>query len=258
MGEIRIRAVSAPADCQTIVELQERVWGMPAGEVVPVGQLATAAKWGGTLLLASDGEKPVGFCYGFGGLDGDGGPVLCSHMLGVVESHRGRGLGVALKQRQRDDARALGLRRIVWTYDPLQARNAFLNLHRLGAISRDYTIDAYGPMTDELNRGLPTDRLLANWSVDAAPPTQPTDAVVVNPPQGERPGVFSADLLDGQRVRLAMPADVDALKRRDLGVVSMWRQHVREAFQAAFARGYQAVDVVPPNGGPTAWYVLTR
>src|SRR5690606_41873255 len=99
----------------------------------------TAARWGGTLLVAYDGDKPVGFAYGFGGLD-QGRPVLCSHMLGVLPEYRSRQVGYRLKMAQRDLARQAGYHRMGWTFDPLEARNASLHLHKPGACEAKYAV----------------------------------------------------------------------------------------------------------------------
>src|SRR5690606_31874816 len=160
--DITIRVVDDSASCRAVEELQLQIWGFQALEVVPYHQLMTAAPWGGIVLVAYDGDEPVGFAYGFPGLD-RGRPVLCSHMLGVLPAYRSRQVGYRLKLAQRDAARRAGYDRMVWTFDPLESRNAYLNLHKLGAFVETYSIDHYGDMDDDLNRGLPSDRLLADW-----------------------------------------------------------------------------------------------
>jgi predicted GNAT superfamily acetyltransferase len=115
-------------------------------------------------------EILVGFAMSLPGIKAEGGqvkPYLHSHMLAVRESHRNRGIGVQLKRRQRDEALSRGITQIEWTFDPLEIKNAFLNIHRLGAVARTYRPDFYGVSSSRLQGGLPTDRLLAEWELDS-------------------------------------------------------------------------------------------
>lgn len=266
MAEVGIRAVDDATGCGHVEDLQRAAWGMADVEVVPRGQLITAAHFGGMVLVAYDGDRPVGFVYGFVGLDGDQ-TVLCSHMLGVLPEYRSRDLGRRLKLAQRDAARERGLRRVVWTFDPLESRNAYLNLHKLGAVAAHYYVDRYGRMRDELNRGLPTDRLLADWRLDepvgrhhvADAAAAPALAGAVDEGGLPRPGELDRDALDAPVARVALPADVGAVKRADAGAALAWRLGVREALRAAFDAGLRAVDLSPPAAGAAvSWYVLTR
>ncbi len=183
MGAVQIDVVSDPASCRVVEDIQRAAWGMADRGIVPAEQIRAVVHNGGLLLLASVDGVPVGFCYGFVGLD-EGRPILCSHMLAVLPEAQSQGIGRALKLAQRQHAGARGFTAITWTFDPLQARNAYLNLRRLGAVVRRYHVDHYGPMDDAINAGLPTDRLLAEWAVgDAGDPRPPTGA---DPPRGSR------------------------------------------------------------------------
>jgi predicted GNAT superfamily acetyltransferase len=265
---VDIRFVTDPVEARVVEELQQRVWGMKPREVVPYHQLVVAAKWGGTLLIAYEDGVAVGFCYGFVGLDGSE-PVLCSHMLAVLEEHRAKNLGYLLKVAQRDHARERGFDRIVWTFDPLESRNGRLNLHKLGATSNKYLVDTYGAMRDALNQGMPSDRLLVDWhtdtlTIDERPGDKsnwPRDVPVLNEPVPTTglpsPGPMAEHVLGGPTIRIAVGADIDALKATEGELVMDWRLNLREAFQLAFANGYRTVDLVPPVEG-VAFYVLTR
>ncbi|MDR7451152.1 MAG: GNAT family N-acetyltransferase [Armatimonadota bacterium] len=235
MDDIVIRPLTALADLRAVEALQQEVWGMPDRDVVPTHHLLASVSAGGLVLGAFDTTGAlIGFCYGFVGLR-EGRPLFYSHMAGVVRSWRGRGVGFRLKQAQREAALARGLERMVWTFDPLQAPNAHLNLHRLGACASRYYVDYYGEMPDALNRGLPSDRLEVDWWLRSER---------VRLLAGGRPP--SGEVLDeeGALLRIEIPADFDALRRTDIEGVRRWRLRTREAFQRAFAAGYEAVDFV--------------
>jgi predicted GNAT superfamily acetyltransferase len=266
-SRITIRLAKDPVGAHEVERLQLAVWGMDPIDVVPHHQLVTAAKWGGGILIAYVGEKPVGFSYGFIGLDDDQ-PVLCSHMLGVLPEHQAQNVGFRLKLAQRELARERGLARIVWTFDPMESRNAYLNLHKLGAFTETYLIDHYGPMEDELNAGLPSDRLLADWRINEARTEQEgrtriesaASSPIVNPPDAPgvlaRPGDVRLDVLGRESmIRIAVAADSTAIKRSKGDLASAWRHNLRLSFEPAFAHGYRAVDMVAPKEG-VAFYVL--
>lgn len=265
MQPLEIRAITDIAGCVAVEELEMAIWGMSERDIVPAPLLLTAASWGGVLLGAFDGDRLVGFCYGFVGLDGST-PVVCSHMLAVLPEHQSQGVGERLKRAQADAARERGIDRIVWTFDPLESRNAYVNLHKLGAVAAVYKVNHYGEMDDDLNRGLPTDRLLADWRVGAAShgrlPAPDTEAApVLNSPDhgGDlvRPGQLRRDRLGGPAVRVAIPEDVGSVKRIDRSGAREWRFSVREAFEEALNRGYTAVDLQRGPGG-VSFYVLAK
>lgn len=263
--EIAIRAVGDAADAKHAEALQRAVWGMPPGEVVPVHQLITAVRWGGMLLVAYEADEPIGFCYGFVGLDA-GQPVMCSHMLGVLPEHRSHGIGYALKLEQRRLARQRGLERVVWTFDPLEARNAYLNLHKLDAFAERYYVDAYGPMEDDLNKGLPSDRLLVEWRIDEARPSADrgsprvdTADPVLNPGYTSETvpvsGGMDETAIGAERVLIAVPDDITGVKKAAPEVAMAWRMNLREAMTTALQAGYRVIDLAPTGEG-LSFYVL--
>jgi predicted GNAT superfamily acetyltransferase len=147
---------------QMCVELQKEVWGFSDIELVPLRLFVVADKIGGQVIGAFDGGDMVGFAMSIPGIR-NGRPYLHSHMLAVREGYRDRGLGRTIKLFQRDDALANGIDLIEWTFDPLEIKNAYLNLEKLGAIARRYNVNQYGITTSPLQGGLPTDRLVAEW-----------------------------------------------------------------------------------------------
>ena len=168
MGEgIVVRKCTGIEEFQRCVALQREIWGEDDLEVEPATLFVVAEETGGQVLGAFDGERLVGYTLALVGLR-DGTVFLHSHMTGVLAEYRDRGVGRALKLFQREEALGRGIRLIVWTFDPLENRNAHFNLNRLGAIARKYLPNLYGLTTSPLHLGLPTDRLLAEWPLDSA------------------------------------------------------------------------------------------
>jgi predicted GNAT superfamily acetyltransferase len=142
--------------------LQREVWNFSDEELVPVRIFVVGEKIGGHVLGAFDGDRMVGFAYGLPGFR-NGHPYVHSHMLAVASSHRNSGIGRALKLFQREIVIKQGIDLMEWTFDPLEIKNAYLNIEKLGAIARRYTLNQYGITTSPLQAGLPTDRLYAEW-----------------------------------------------------------------------------------------------
>lgn len=163
-GNLLLRTCHTVAEMQTALDLQRDVWHFNNLELVPVRLFVVGEKIGGHVLGAFDGDRMVGFSYGLPGYR-NGHSYMHSHMLGVAESHRNTGVGRALKLFQRDIAIQQGFDLIEWTFDPLEIKNAFLNIEKLGAITRRYTLNQYGITSSPLQGGLPSDRLYAEWWV---------------------------------------------------------------------------------------------
>ena len=178
---IEIRACSGFDELETCVQLQIETWGYDPSDVVPRKAFLVAQKIGGQVIGAFDTALPasssssaeslVGSAISLPGVKtGHGEPraYLHSHMLAVKEGYRNRGLGARLKREQRREALSRGIRHMEWTFDPLEIKNAFLNIHRLGAIVCSYWVNFYGVSSSRLQGGLPSDRLLAEWNLDSA------------------------------------------------------------------------------------------
>ncbi|HVP43028.1 MAG TPA: GNAT family N-acetyltransferase [Terriglobales bacterium] len=162
MSEIAIRHCDSVEEFELCVKLQKEVWGFDDIEVVPLRMFVVATKIGGQVIGAFDRGQLIGFALSIPGTR-SGHQYLHSHMLAVREDHRNTGIGRRIKLAQRDDALQRGFDLIEWTFDPLEIKNAFLNLERLGAICRRYNINQYGTSNSPLWGGLPTDRLIAEW-----------------------------------------------------------------------------------------------
>ncbi|MDF2630535.1 MAG: family N-acetyltransferase [Symbiobacteriaceae bacterium] len=235
--DAQIRPAQSHEELHQCVGLQEQIWGLDPRDVVPFNQLHAAHAWGGQVLVAVAGERVVGFSYGFAG-QRDGRPIICSHMLGLLPEYRGQDLGARLKLAQGRWALAHGYSLITWTFDPLEAVNARLNIARLGGIAREYLVDYYGTMSDGINQGLPSDRLLVEWHVGAA-------------------STARADPASAEVLRCPVPVGVQQLKKTDPAAALRWRLDVRERLQTAFAAGYviTGFDIADDELGH---YLLTK
>lgn len=149
-------------EMRACVALQKEVWNFTDAELVPLRLFVVAEKIGGQVIGAYDGQVLVGFALAVPGYRG-GHSYLHSHMVGVRKHYRNAGLGRRIKLFQRDDALAHGFELIEWTFDPLEIKNAYLNIEKLGAIARRYNTNQYGITSSPLQGGLPTDRLVAEW-----------------------------------------------------------------------------------------------
>ncbi|MBI3915114.1 MAG: hypothetical protein HY327_13125 [Chloroflexi bacterium] len=280
--EIVIRPARAWDDYLAIEELQRVVWKMPDWrDAVPANLLITIQKNGGLVLGAFDGVRVIGFVLSFLGSEARAGSMhlkQCSHMLAVLPAYQSRGIGLQLKFAQRARTLAQELDLITWTFDPLQALNAQLNLWRLGATARQYIADAYGEMSDGLNAGVTSDRFQVEWdlnsprvkrAVEAEPPRAQWDALVQ---AGAReifsvewdarglPRVAATRACEEEMVLIEIPARITDLKAADLDLARDWRTQTRAVFADAFARGYIAADFVSREraGARRTAYVLQR
>ncbi len=159
---IALRRCHSIEEFRACVALQKEVWNFSDAELVPLRMFVVADKVGGQVMGAFDGNVMVGFALSVPGTR-TGHVYLHSHMLAVRKDHRNGGLGRRLKLMQREDALARGIELIEWTFDPLEIKNAYLNIERLGAIARRYNINQYGITSSPLQGGLPSDRLIAEW-----------------------------------------------------------------------------------------------
>jgi predicted GNAT superfamily acetyltransferase len=225
---IVVRKCTGIAEFQRCVALQREIWGEEDLEVEPATLFVVAEETGGQVLGAFDGERLVGYTLAVVGFR-DGTVFLHSHMTGVHGDYRDRGVGRALKLLQREEALGRGIRLIVWTFDPLEVRNAHFNLNRLGAIARKYLPNLYGLTTSPLHLGLPTDRLWAEWQLDSGRVVAAVSDLTKEP--------------EDAPATIELPAELDRWKQSDTAAVAKVQARVREEFTAWFARGYAAVGV---------------
>jgi predicted GNAT superfamily acetyltransferase len=254
---VEVRPVREIGEYRACEALQRQAWLMDDDlEVVPLHLLVGVHKGGGLLLGAFDGDEVVGFVFGFPGLTPEGKLKHCSHMMGVLPERQSQGIGWQLKLAQREAVQAQGLDLITWTYDPLESRNAYLNISKLGAVCGTYVRDLYGPLADGLNAGLPTDRLQVDWwvrtdwvaqhvggeAVEERPCQVGEANVTGRTPQGLRtPGSLHIDL-DLPTIQVEVPGDYRTLKSADSDLARDWRAATRTLFEAYFSAGYVACD----------------
>src|SRR6202012_4849080 len=161
-----IRPCRGFEEIEACVQMQADVWGYRDWDVIPRRVFVVSQKLGGQVFGAFDGDKLVGFAMALPGIS-QGQPYLHSHMLAVNPDYRNRGIGRRLKLFQRGGALARGIMRMEWTFDPLEIKNAFLNIARLGTIVRRYEPNFYGVSSSRLHGEVPTDRLIAEWWLDS-------------------------------------------------------------------------------------------
>jgi predicted GNAT superfamily acetyltransferase len=224
---IEIRSVSSLEQFERCVALQIEVWGYNDGDTIPRRVFIVAQRIGGQVLGAFDGDTMIGFAMSLPGYR-DGRSYLHSHMLAVLPEYRNSGIGRRLKLAQRDDASARGFDLMEWTFDPLEIRNAHLNIARLGAIVRRYQPDFYGPSTSPLQGGLPTDRLYAEWWL-RSPRVASVLRGEVQPPQ----------IIERVTVPQAIYQWKQDIQQRSLA--QALQITIREALQSAFHRGLAVV-----------------
>jgi predicted GNAT superfamily acetyltransferase len=159
---IELRHCKEITEFQACVGLQREVWNFADADLIPVRMFVVASKIGGQVIGAFDGPTLVGFALSIPGAR-NGHTYLHSHMLAVRETYRNGGLGRRLKLAQREEAITRGFELMEWTFDPLEIKNAYLNIEKLGAIVRRYTLNQYGASSSPLQGGLPTDRCVAEW-----------------------------------------------------------------------------------------------
>src|SRR5580658_7006172 len=164
---IDIRKCQQLDEMRACVRLQQEVWNFSDADLVPLRMFVVAEKIGGQVIAAFAGNETVGFALSIPGVRG-GQSYLHSHMLAVRKQYQNGGLGRRIKLFQRDDALARSFELIEWTFDPLEIKNAYLNIEKLGAIARRYSVNQYGITSSPLQGGLPTDRLVAEWWMKSA------------------------------------------------------------------------------------------
>jgi predicted GNAT superfamily acetyltransferase len=219
---IEIRQLFDLSEFSEVLRLQQVIWGFADVELLPLRFLVVVSKVGGHVFGAYDGDHMVGFCFAIPGVKPEGRPYLHSHMLGVLAEYHNAGIGRRLKLRQREDALARGIQLIEWTFDPLELKNAFLNIEKLGAIVRRYSVNQYGVTASPLHGGLPTDRCIAEWWIDSPR----VDAVLAGRERERHP-----------QESVAYPTDIARIRAEDPTRARQIQKSNAEKFLSAFERG---------------------
>jgi chorismate synthase len=247
---IVIRDIESFDEMREVEALQKDVWHFSDLDVVPRTILVPTKEVGGVLIGAYDGSALVGFAYGFPGYE-HGEATHHSHMLAVRPEYRNFNLGFQLKLAQRERVLSQGIKRITWTFDPLQSRNAYFNFAKLGVIADSYRVDFYGATTSSFLHQAGTDRLWVTWLIDServqkrlgnenrstAAPVDVlqllTVGVDLRPESNELSGIWKQDEL-----AIEIPTNVEALQAEEPDLVAEWRRATRHAFVEAMTLGY--------------------
>jgi predicted GNAT superfamily acetyltransferase len=268
---ILLKKIETLAELEKISNLERKVWMM---NPIPLHQTLTVAKNGGVLIGAFDGEQLVGFVYSFPGY-ADGEVYLCSHMMGIDSAYQNQGIGYRLKMKQAEEGAKNGYQKIRWTYDPLESRNGYLNIAKLGAVCSDYIENCYGEMTDELNKGLPSDRLNVEWMINSPYLQQrnPLFAALslhqeatlldwkLRPngyPQALRKEIPLRGISNSSCLFIPIPVDFQQIKQIDLDLAIDWRVQTREVILQSFADGWAIAHVIRFKEEPVQYYVLVK
>lgn len=276
LTEVVITPVRDFSGYQACERLQQEVWGFPAISVVPDHLLHMIVQAGGLLLGAFDGLGPsremLGFALSILGLWENHSLRHHSLMTAVKPGYQNQGIGAKLKLAQREHVLKQGIPLITWTFDPLESRNAHFNLNKLGGIVRTYTPNYFGEeMRDERNRGLPGDRFLCEWFLEAPrvvarlegtrlPELSLSEVAVINRTQrlsfGQRAPVGGKLGLSARFLFFEIPSDLQSLKRANLEAARAWRGECRKYLTPYLEGGYIVTGVV--RQGDRSFLLLER
>jgi len=278
MPDFEIRPLKTLAEFHAAEELQRAAWGSADIDIAPLHIMLTIAKNGGVVLGAFAADQLIGCVFGFiGASDSDAMKLKhTSHQMGVLPGWQSCGVGYALKVAQREAVLKQGLRLITWTYDPLESKNARLNIAKLGAVCNTYIRNQYGELRDDLNLGLATDRFQVDWWIAS----QHVEQQLIRQPASladyldEGVAILNSviwtdrDLsvclepigpLPPDRFLVEFPADFQAIKRTDNALAIAWRLHLRSICETAFANGFTVVDYVhEPGSHSRSFYLLQK
>ncbi len=271
------RPVQKPEEFRAVEEVQRIAWGLQEEPPVPSPIQRAMQDNGGLVLGAFADIHLAGFCLGFLGWDGET-LYHYSHMTAVRPEYQNHRLGFRLKLYQRERVQAQGLSLVRWTFDPLQSRNAFLNVRRLGVEIDGYFVHYYGQMGSEVNRGVESDRARVAWRI-ATPRVE--ERLGGRAPSAEQDAerlrrsspTIETDLGESglrvpvavseptaPEVHLEIPFDLATLREHEPGALGTWRHASRDAFRAALDAGYAVDDfaVVSQEHERRSYYFLTR
>jgi predicted GNAT superfamily acetyltransferase len=261
---VSVRELTRLAELEAVVDLLSTIWGRAGNPPMTLELLRAFTKAGNYVAGAFEGEHLLGACVGFFHAPAE--DALHSHIAGVLRTASGRGVGFALKVHQRAWALQRGVSEIAWTFDPLVARNAYINLVKLAARPAEYLPNFYGSMADAINGDDDSDRLLVRWPLRAHAVVRACSghgvgavaadeikmgavvALSVAADGGPRPG-----RLDGATSLVAVPGDIEGLRLADPVLAQRWRSAVRDAL-SSLAAGGGRIDGFDRAG----WYVVRR
>lgn len=265
---IPIRRARSLEDYAACIAIQKEVWGFtdPA-DYASLPLLRVQNTYGGSVLVAEDTHGRIcAFAYALLGRNREGRDFWWSHMAAVGLAFQGTGIGFELKLAQRREALRVGISRIDWTFDPLQARNAHFNIRKLGVIARDYEENIYGVSSSAMHHSLPTDRLLARWELESdrvADRVGGTSSLILRDFDGivrvleNRLGHPGPPQPDHRETPLLI--EIPAIWPEGDGRAREWQLALRSAFGHYLSEGYTITDfILIDSPAPHAFYVLER
>ena len=286
MSNFEVRPLHTIDEFHAAENLQRVAWLSGDLDITPTHVLLTAAKNGGIVLGAFAGEQLIGFVFGFLGAGehrfGSEAPVAvrlkhCSHQMGVLPQWQSKNVGYALKLAQREAVLNQNLRLITWTFDPLESKNAHLNILKLGAVTNTYYRNVYGELRDGLNQGLATDRFQVDWWIasrrvetrlkQARPALQlhhymDAGTSILNPAKFDENGLLvcmdAVKPLSDDRALVEFPSDFQSIKKTKGDLARAWREQIRSICEGAFARGFSVIDFVYEPGPPARSFYLLQ
>lgn len=271
MPRPEIRLLKELKEFRECERAESSIWGSPS---VSAETMLVIQKFGGAVLGAFVQKKLVGFLCAF--LARRRGQIIhWSYLMGILPPFRGHGLGLRLKLGHRDLALCQGIRSICWTYDPLQSRNACLNLTRLGARVEEYAVDCYGRIPSRIERGLPSDRFIVNWriaskSIERRLAIGRSGGKIPDFPRVNLTGRNGCGFLANREIELGhnepqlmveIPPNTDEMRTADLALARCWRSQTRKLFLHYFSKGYHVNNFFTENPGPAishCFYLLRR
>lgn len=265
LTNLSIHKLESNDDMRLIQRLEQEVWGI---NPIPTHQTYTASKNGGLVLGAFDNKELIGFSYSFPGFK-NGKSYLCSHMLGVHPSYQLLGIGKLLKDEQLKLAKEIGYDLITWTFDPLESRNAYLNMTKLYGICNTYLENCYGEMEDGLNKGLPSDRLQIEWWISServkeewtpkvtsyARPFPVGQSEKGNPMMEVNIESIPSDSIG---IEVPVPDSIQYIKKDEPELALDWRFKIRAVLQSLFGEGYALVGLKKSNEGVHYYQLVKR
>jgi predicted GNAT superfamily acetyltransferase len=270
MPRVLVRPLEARRDFLACERIQKLTWGSVG---TSAELLQVAANYGGAVLGAFVNGRQRGFLFAILARR-DGRLIHWSHLMAAEPGWRSRGLGLRMKLAHRRLALASGIKSICWTYDPLQSRNAALNLTRLGASVEEYIPNCYGLFGGRIEKSLPSDRFVVNWRIETRavearlrtrrPPAPDLSLPRVNDTRTNRQG-FLANVhlslsLRVPRLLVEVPPNTDAMRERAPALARRWRFEARRVFLCYLVAGYRVRDFIPPDRstGGKCFYLLER
>ena len=264
---VTLRPLTTLDDADAIVRVMVATWG----EEMPRETIRALAGSGNVPWGAFDGDDLIGYVLGWAAVAGADGLHEHSHMLAALPDRRHGGVGFALKLAQRASCLDRDIHLVRWTFDPLVARNAHLNINKLGATCDRFHRDYYGQMPDAINAGDRSDRLVVRWRLDPEPDASGRPATAgflvrsSGPAAAPVPDVDEGTLhavagrtLDDRALAVQIPVDHAALRAADPGLGAAWREATGSSLEACFGAGLMVVAFDPDRQGGRPTYFLAR